>query len=106
MPAAARDVMPRQAQVDAERAAVTLESSGQAITPAMLGKFARTACERMQIDGGGARSSILKWRRGWDSNPRSPRRDAGFQDRCNQPLCHLSEVRRLPAWVAQGHPSL
>ena len=106
-----------QAQVDAERAAVTLESSGQAITPAMLGKFARTARERMRIDGGGyrrdhlralaqrvevadgevrimgskgdllrtlaavsgvksaaggVRSSILKWRRGRDSNPRYP----------------------------------
>ena len=30
------------------------------------------------------------WRRGWDSNPRSSCEDAGFQDRCNQPLCHLS----------------
>ncbi|MEQ1865629.1 MAG: recombinase family protein, partial [Micropepsaceae bacterium] len=49
-----------QAQVDAERAAVTLESSGQAITPAMLGKFARTASERMRIDGGGYRRDHLR----------------------------------------------
>jgi len=33
-----------QAQADSERAAALLESSGeQAITPAMVGKFARTA---------------------------------------------------------------
>src|SRR3569833_2108589 len=30
------------------------------------------------------------WRIGWESNPRSPCGDAGFQDRCIQPLCHLS----------------
>lgn len=44
-------------------------------------------------------------RRGWDSNPRCPFRHAGFQDRCIQPLCHLSEGRILtwprPAWVAR-----
>lgn len=49
-----------QAQLDAERASVTLESSGQAITPAMLGKFARTARERMRIDGGGYRRDHLR----------------------------------------------
>jgi hypothetical protein len=31
------------------------------------------------------------WRRGWDSNSRVPWRTSGFQDRCIQPLCHLSE---------------
>ena len=31
------------------------------------------------------------WRRGRDSNPRTGRPVAGFQDRCIQPLCHLSE---------------
>jgi hypothetical protein len=35
--------------------------------------------------GGGVR-----WRRGRDSNPRYPLRYAGFQDRCHQPLGHLS----------------
>ena len=30
------------------------------------------------------------WRTGWDSNPRYPRRYAGFQDRCLQPLGHPS----------------
>src|ERR1700730_14805282 len=30
------------------------------------------------------------WRRGRDSNPRYPFRYAGFQDRCHQPLGHLS----------------
>ena len=33
----------------------------------------------------------LGWRRGRDSNPRRCRHLAGFQDRCIQPLCHLSE---------------
>jgi len=105
-----------QAQADAERAQAMLESSGQqAITPQMVRKFARTARERMRIEGRGyrrdhlralaqrvevadkevrivgskgnllrtlaatsgaksatpgVRSSVLKWRRGWDSNPR------------------------------------
>jgi hypothetical protein len=30
------------------------------------------------------------WRRGGDSNSRSSCELAGFQDRCIQPLCHLS----------------
>ena len=30
------------------------------------------------------------WRRGWDLNPRRACTLAGFQDRCIQPLCHLS----------------
>jgi hypothetical protein len=33
-----------------------------------------------------------EWRRGRDSNPRYPLRYAGFQDRCIQPLYHLSEL--------------
>ncbi len=44
-----------QAQADPARAGATLESSGQAIPPAMLRKFARTARERVRIDGGGYR---------------------------------------------------
>ena len=36
-------------------------------------------------------SAALKfWRRGRDSNPRYPSGYAGFQDRCHQPLGHLS----------------
>lgn len=125
-----------QAQVDAERARATLESSGQqAITPEMVRKFAETARQRMHIAGGGyrrdhlralaqrvevadhevrlmgsksnllktltatsgvtsvtsgVRSSVLKWRKGRDSNPRKPCDFAGFQDQCIQPLCHPS----------------
>jgi site-specific DNA recombinase len=105
-----------QAQA-AHRAQAMAESAGQqAITPAMVQKFARTASERIRIDGGGyrrehlralaqrvevadgevrimgskgdllrtlaaasgiksatpgVRSSVLKWRMGWDSNPRT-----------------------------------
>jgi len=45
-----------QAQADAARAAAMLESSGQqAITPHMVQRFARTARERIRIDGGGYR---------------------------------------------------
>jgi hypothetical protein len=36
-------------------------------------------------------------RRGRDSNPRSPCRDSGFQDRCIRPLCHPSGDARLAA---------
>src|SRR5260370_36378451 len=32
----------------------------------------------------------MRWRRGRDSNLRYPFRYAGFQDRCHQPLGHLS----------------
>src|SRR6202011_5194494 len=38
----------------------------------------------------GVRSSVLDWRKGWDSNPRYPCRHAGFQDRCLKPLGHPS----------------
>ena len=105
-----------QAQADADRAAAMLQSSAQqSITPQMVQRFARTARERIRIDGGGyrrdhlralaqrvevadrevriigsksnllrtltaaagvkpatpgVRSSVLTWRKGWDSNPR------------------------------------
>lgn len=36
-----------------------------------------------------------KERRGRDSNPGDPCGSAGFQDRCNRPLCHLSGVSAL-----------
>ncbi len=49
-----------QAQVDAERAQATLQGSGQTITAAMLARFARTARERMRIDGGGYRRDHLR----------------------------------------------
>jgi site-specific DNA recombinase len=50
-----------QAQADAERAQVMAESSGQqAVTPAMVRKFARTARERIRIDGGGYRRDHLR----------------------------------------------
>ena len=39
------------------------------------------------------RKSLNLWRRGWDLNPRAPCGAAGFQDRCNQPLCHLSSFK-------------
>jgi site-specific DNA recombinase len=125
-----------QAQA-AHRAQAMAESAGQqAITPAMVQKFARTASERIRIDGGGyrrehlralaqrvevadgevrimgskgdllrtlaaasgiksatpgVRSSVLKWRMGWDSNPRRACTLAGFQDRCLKPVGHPSE---------------
>ena len=101
-----------QAKADAERAQAMLQNSGsQAVTPQMLSKFARSARQRIRLEGGGypaticvrspsasrlpmVRSAImgsksrllqtlvanggtnavptqgLRWRRGWDSNPR------------------------------------
>ena len=50
-----------QAQADAQRAAALLESSNQqAITPSMVRKFARTAHERMRIEGGGYRRDHVR----------------------------------------------
>ena len=40
-----------------------------------------------------------KWRRGWDSNPRRACALAGFQDRCIQPLCHLSASAALATYI-------
>ena len=130
-----------QAQAEADRAQAMAESAGQqAITLAMVRKFARTARERIRIDGGGyrpehlralaqrvevadgevrimgskgdllrtlaaasgvksatpgVRSSILKWRMGWDSNPRYAYTHGGFQDRCLKPLGHPSVAADL-----------
>ena len=50
-----------QAQADADRAQAMAESAGQqAITPAMVQKFARTARERIRTDGGGYRREHLR----------------------------------------------
>jgi len=50
-----------QAQTDAQRAAAMLDSSAQqAITRQMVQKFARTARERIRIDGGGYRHDHLR----------------------------------------------
>ena len=50
-----------QAQADAARATAMLETSGQqAIAPQMVQRFARTARERIRIDGGGYRRDHLR----------------------------------------------
>ncbi len=50
-----------QAQADADRAQAMAESAGQqAITPAMVQKFATTARARIRIDGGGYRREHLR----------------------------------------------
>ena len=50
-----------QAQADAARAGAMLEtSSQQSITPQMVQRFARTARERIRIDGGGYRRDHLR----------------------------------------------
>ncbi len=50
-----------QAQADAARAVAMLESSAQqSITPQMVHRFARTARERIRIDGGGYRRDHLR----------------------------------------------
>lgn len=50
-----------QAQVDAERAQATLESSGnQAVTPATVRRFADVARQRLRLDGGGYRRDHLR----------------------------------------------
>jgi hypothetical protein len=52
-----------QAQADAAPADAMLDSSAQqAITPQMAQRFARTARERIRIDGGGHRSDHLRAR--------------------------------------------
>jgi len=50
-----------QAKADAERAQAMLQNSGsQAVTPEMLGKFARTARQRIRLEGGGYRRDHLR----------------------------------------------
>jgi site-specific DNA recombinase len=121
-----------QAKADAERAQAMLDNSrAKAITPQMVRTFAKTARQRIRLEGGGYRrdhlralaqrvevadgevrimgsktrllqaltgkSSVnsvptqgLKWRMGWDSNPRRACTLGGFQDRCLKPLGHPS----------------
>jgi site-specific DNA recombinase len=50
-----------QAKADAERVQATLQHSGsQAVTPQMLGKFARTARQCIRLEGGGYRRDHLR----------------------------------------------
>lgn len=50
-----------QAKADAERAQAMLQHSGsQAVTPQMLSKFARTARQRIRLEGGGYRRDHLR----------------------------------------------
>lgn len=67
-----------QAQADADRAQAMAENAGQqAITPAMVQKFAMTARERIRIDAAAiAANTFAPWPNGW----RSPKRKCGFWD--------------------------
>lgn len=50
-----------QAKADAERIQTALDSSGsQAVTPDMVGRFARAARERIRLEGGGYRRDHLR----------------------------------------------
>ncbi len=50
-----------QAKADAERVQAMLQNSGsQAVTPQMLSRFARTARERIRLEGGGYRRDHLR----------------------------------------------
>ena len=64
----------------------SLSEIGDRATPGKAGEFptARTI----------KKSSETAWRRRWDSNPRCAFTHAGFQDRCNRPLCHSSGIER------------
>jgi hypothetical protein len=46
--------------------------------------------------------SETRWRRGWDSNPRTTFAVAGFQDRCLQPLGHPSVLARRNIYNVSG----
>src|SRR5450759_4307054 len=43
-----------------------------------------------------------RWRRGWDSNPRTTCAVAGFQDRCDEPLCHPSACGQCSNVTSRG----
>jgi hypothetical protein len=45
------------------------------------------------------RGLLPNWRRGWDSNPRTPCDVASFQDWCLQPLGHLSVASRFSVFA-------
>ncbi len=132
----AEKTMPR-ARATARAAAVALIAYGAAIglAPQILPTFAATAPMGMPADmhpnphafrnrpglmrgsprvpcagrRRGGYASSWSWRRGGDSNSRASCEAAGFQDRCNQPLCHLSGGRELGAAdatkIAAGGPA-
>ncbi len=51
-------------------------------------------------------AAVRVWRREWDSNPRATFGAAGFQDRCNQPLCHPSGAASMPPVLLGSSMSL
>jgi hypothetical protein len=51
---------------------------------------------------GGVRSSVLNWRREWDSNPRYGFPYTRFPSERHQPLGHPSATLRDAAWSAQS----
>jgi hypothetical protein len=53
---------------------------------------------------GSVACEIRFWRRGRDSNSRGPCGPSGFQDRCNQPLCHLSALINSTTYVHSIRP--
>jgi site-specific DNA recombinase len=60
-----------------------------------------------QGSGNAVPTQGLKWRRGWDSNPRWAQTHNGFRDRPDRPLRHLSALwgsswRRVLAWGQGG----
>ena len=89
-----------QAQADAERAVAMLESSGQqTITPQMVQKFARTARERIRIEGGSYRRDHLRA----PSASRSRTAKSASWDRkaiCSEPLPPpRAQNRQRPAFA-------
>src|SRR5947208_9399658 len=48
----------------------------------------------------------VKWRRGWDLNPRYPSRYGRFRGGSFQPLTHLSASAAIELWALQTHPAV
>ena len=70
------------------------EKTGLALMTADESGDAETGCDRnaKRPENQGVCEPLMTAdeRRGWDLNPRGTYAPAGFQDRCNRPLCHLS----------------
>ncbi len=81
-----------QAKADAERAQAMLQNSGsKAVTPEMLSKFARTARQRIRLEGGGYRRDTCAR---WPSASKSPKARFASWDR--SPGCSRRLWRTVP----------
>ena len=79
---------------------------GGLVQPEMARRISAKRKSASKLNREVVRAAIMEelenWRRGGDSNPRYPSGYAGFQDRCHQPLGHLSSYYSFTTMAVSG----